>query len=68
MNISDITIKAEDVQAAVTANPAVDWALKEQALLRKVNELDANQCDDKCACKDKEDVDEIGLTKNKMGE
>tara|TARA_R100001198_G_scaffold77659_1_gene49695 strand:- start:7 stop:210 length:204 start_codon:yes stop_codon:yes gene_type:complete len=52
MEASDITIKAEDVQAAVNSNPAIDWALKEQALLRRINELESA-----CNC-GKNDVDE----------
>jgi len=41
MKSSDITINAEDVEKAARANPAVDWALKEQALLRTVGILQA---------------------------
>mgnify|MGYP003147442695 FL=1 len=39
MNNPDITITAQDVERAVKANPAVDWALKEQALLRVIEDL-----------------------------
>ena len=36
---TELSIKAEDVQNAIQSNPAVDWALKEQALLRQIKEL-----------------------------
>ena len=39
MNTPDITINAQDVEKAAKANPVVDWALREQALLRVIEDL-----------------------------
>ena len=36
---NEIKIRAEDVQSAIQKNPAIDWALKEEALLREIQEL-----------------------------
>ena len=55
MEASDITIKAEDVQAAVNANPAIDWALKEQALLRRITGLESKCKNNDCKCDNNDD-------------
>ena len=55
MEASDITIKAEDVQAAVNANPAIDLALKEQALLRRITELESKCKNNDCKCDNNDD-------------
>ena len=36
---NEISIKTEDVQSAIQKNPAIDWALKEESLLRQIREL-----------------------------
>tara|TARA_A100001201_G_scaffold447_2_gene1241 strand:- start:39 stop:206 length:168 start_codon:yes stop_codon:yes gene_type:complete len=36
---NEIKIKAEDVKSAISKNPSIDWALKEEALLRQIKEL-----------------------------
>ena len=55
MEASDITIKAEDVQPAVNANPAIDWALKEQALLRRITALESKCKNHDCKCDNNDD-------------
>ena len=36
---NEISIKTEHVQSAIHKNPAIDWALKEESLLRQIREL-----------------------------
>tara|TARA_R100001460_G_scaffold13083_3_gene29622 strand:+ start:14 stop:181 length:168 start_codon:yes stop_codon:yes gene_type:complete len=36
---NEISIQAEDVKNAIQKNPAIDWALKEESLLRQIKEL-----------------------------
>ena len=36
---NEIKIIGEDVQSAIQKNPAIDWALKEESLLRQIREL-----------------------------